>query len=168
MRKYNEGYTLVFVMVVLLVIGLLATAILSFSVQNLKNQHASIDRMTAEYEAAARIEKYAAKLEHAIEEKRNNPNPATDDDNAVISYNFNLLENELTNDDPELKVEFRDVSIKLTSQSGSVGIECEIFFVASDAVRIQNGYTLTNCTDIRIGAYTISSNAVSGEEVAPE
>lgn len=49
MKKHNEGYVLVLVLVVILVISLLSAAILSFSLKNLQNQQAAVDRMEEEY-----------------------------------------------------------------------------------------------------------------------
>ena len=62
MKKHNEGYTLVLVLVVILVLAACATAVLSFSVQNLKTQQRMVERMQAKYEAQGEIEQIAAQL----------------------------------------------------------------------------------------------------------
>lgn len=62
MKKHNEGYTLVLVLVVILVLAACATAVLSFSVQNLKTQQRMVERMQAKYEAQGEIEQIVAQL----------------------------------------------------------------------------------------------------------
>lgn len=64
MKKHNEGYTLVLVLVVMLVLTTVATAILTFSVSNLKNQQAMVERMEAKYEAMGAIEAAMAQLDN--------------------------------------------------------------------------------------------------------
>lgn len=62
MRKYNEGYALPFVVVVMLVLCLAVVSILTFSLQNLQNQKASIDHMQDKYEAQGEVEKTIANV----------------------------------------------------------------------------------------------------------
>ena len=62
MRKYNEGYALPFVVVVMLVLCLVAVSILTFSLQNLQNQQTSIERMQDKYEAQGEVEKKIANV----------------------------------------------------------------------------------------------------------
>ena len=66
MRKYNEGYTLPFVLVVFLVTSLVAVSILTVSIHNLHGQKASVTRMEAQYAAQGEIEKVSAILRDAI------------------------------------------------------------------------------------------------------
>lgn len=62
MKKHNEGYTLVLVMVVILVLLTFSLAITSFSLHNLKNQMASADRLAAKYAAQGEVEKILGQL----------------------------------------------------------------------------------------------------------
>lgn len=63
MKKHDEGYVLPLVLVVMIVMCLIATSLMSFSLQNLKSQQASIDRMVEKYEAEGAVEIVVAKLE---------------------------------------------------------------------------------------------------------
>lgn len=63
MRKHNEGYTLVLVLVVILVLTVCATAVLSFSAQNLKTQQRMVERMQDKYAAEGAIEAVMAQLD---------------------------------------------------------------------------------------------------------
>lgn len=67
MKKHNEGYALVLVLVVLAVLSLVAMAMTAASLKNLQNQQASIERMEAKYAAQGEIEKVIAKLDQQIE-----------------------------------------------------------------------------------------------------
>lgn len=49
MKKHNEGYSLVLVLVVIIVLSLISTFLLSSSLQNLQRQQKSVDNMVNEY-----------------------------------------------------------------------------------------------------------------------
>lgn len=66
MKKHNEGYSLVLVLVVLTLMSLVASFILSVSLKNLQSQTAAVNRMEQEYAAAGEIEKIVAELEAFI------------------------------------------------------------------------------------------------------
>ena len=63
MRKHNEGYALVLVLVVLIVLALLATVILGSAQRNLDAQKNSIEYMKCKYQAQGEIEKIVTTLE---------------------------------------------------------------------------------------------------------
>lgn len=56
MKKHDEGYALVLVLVVMIVISLVAATVLTFSLRNLQNQQKSIQRMEDKYAAQGLIE----------------------------------------------------------------------------------------------------------------
>ena len=60
MKKHNEGYALVLVLVVITVLSLVAMAMTAASLRNLQNQQKSIERMEAKYTAQGEIEKVIA------------------------------------------------------------------------------------------------------------
>ena len=67
MKKHNEGYSLVLVLVVLVLMSLVASFILSVSLKNLQSQTAAVSRMEDKYTAAGEIEKIVAQLEAGAE-----------------------------------------------------------------------------------------------------
>lgn len=69
MKKHNEGYSLVLVLVVLTLMSLVASFILSVSLKNLQSQTAAVNRMTDQYAAAGEIEKIVAQLETMTEDE---------------------------------------------------------------------------------------------------
>lgn len=68
MKKHNEGYALVLVLVVITVLCLVAMVMMAASLKNLQNQQSSIARMEAKYEAQGEIEKVIANLNTKISE----------------------------------------------------------------------------------------------------
>ena len=64
MKKYNEGYALPFVRVVLVVMCIIAVGIMDFSLRNLESQQSTIQRMEAKYEAAGKIEEIVAAIQN--------------------------------------------------------------------------------------------------------
>jgi Tfp pilus assembly protein PilX len=62
MKKYNEGYTLPLVLIVMIVLSLVALGVMSVSLHNLRAQQASIQRMESKYAAQGELEKAVANL----------------------------------------------------------------------------------------------------------
>lgn len=62
MRKHDEGYALVLVLVVMVVLSIAATSLMSVGLRNLKGQQAVGDRMVDKYAAQGEIEKLIATL----------------------------------------------------------------------------------------------------------
>ena len=69
MRKHNEGYTLVLVMVVLAVLSVLATVILTAADRNLEAHKNGVVYMQNKYQAQGEIEKFLGYLEAHIGEE---------------------------------------------------------------------------------------------------
>lgn len=62
MKKHDEGYALVLVLVVLAVLSLVVASVLSVSLKNLQSQQSSIERMQDKYMAQGEIEKVVADI----------------------------------------------------------------------------------------------------------
>ena len=67
MKKHDDGYVLVLVMVVLLVICIVATSMMTIAMKGLKEQKQSVAQMQDRYAAEGEIEKFVAILNHAKE-----------------------------------------------------------------------------------------------------
>ena len=63
MRKHNEGYALVLVLVVLIVLGLLSAVILTGAQRNLEVHRSGVETMQNKYQAMGEIEKIIGALE---------------------------------------------------------------------------------------------------------
>lgn len=142
MKKHNEGYALVLVLVVLTVLGLVAAFILSFSLKNLQNQQASVEQMQDRYAAEGEIEKVIAQLEDLI---------------RAPSGEFVELKNTVYSE--------ADGMIIVKASSGSVQIVCELLLQAdSVTVRGDGEYIFTNLTGFEYRSYDISTaEEVDGE-----
>ena len=57
MKKHDEGYALVFVLVVMAVLGIVATTLMTGAMKNLQAQNTSLFQMQAKYKAQGEIEK---------------------------------------------------------------------------------------------------------------
>lgn len=62
MKKHNEGYVLIYVLVVMVVMGLVATGVLTVSLNNYRSQQAAGQRMQELYEAEGLAEQLVAEL----------------------------------------------------------------------------------------------------------
>ena len=62
MRKHDEGYALVLVLVVLIVLSLLSAAVLTDSLKNLQAQENAVQRMADSYKAEGEIQKLVAQM----------------------------------------------------------------------------------------------------------
>lgn len=67
MRKNNGGYALPFALIVIVILGLAASAILSYSLNNYVNQKTTTQRMIDKYAAQGEIEKIEVILKSKIE-----------------------------------------------------------------------------------------------------
>ena len=76
MMKRDDGYALLYVLVAMLILAGIAVAVMTKSLQVLKNQQSSMERLQNKYEAQGLAEQVVAQLEHA---------KTTDDLKAVIA-----------------------------------------------------------------------------------
>ena len=63
MKKHSEGYVMIYVLVVMVLLALVATGVLSVSLNNLKAQKAAGDRMQELYETEGVVERITAELD---------------------------------------------------------------------------------------------------------
>ena len=69
MKKHDEGYVMLLVVVVILVLSIVSASLMSITVANLKNQRNSVKRMQEKYSAQGALEKEIAKIQSSIPEK---------------------------------------------------------------------------------------------------
>ena len=63
MKKHNDGYALLLVLVVMIVLTTIVTSVLSLSLQNMKAQQRSIENMQDKYSAQGAVEQVVAMIE---------------------------------------------------------------------------------------------------------
>lgn len=152
MRKHEEGYALVLVLVVLTVISLVAVGLMSFSLSNLQNQRNAVDWLQEQYTAEGEIEKYLLKLERAVVELE-------PEEETLGGMGQTILKAEAL-DPGELHVQIHknEDSIVVVSISGTTQVSCKIVFLAASANLDVDGesYILKSCTGISCRSYEIS------------
>lgn len=62
-KRYDDGYVLVYVVVVIVILSILVPAACANSLRNLKAQQASVERMQQLYEAEGQIERFVAEMQ---------------------------------------------------------------------------------------------------------
>lgn len=170
MKKHNEGYTLVLVLVVLTVLSLLVSYVLTFSLRNLNTQKAAAVRVQDHYTAAGEIEAAIGVLEAFV---KAHPNMTL----TVMNHSENgtfTLETKAENQEEQYTLtlpgtatcETENIVMEFSGHSGSVRIDCELRF-AGTLVRIYqqtNTYTCSNLTGVACTDYKISVAEGGGGE----
>ena len=119
MKKHNEGYALVLVLVVITVLSLVAMAMTAASLKNLQNQQKSIERMEAKYAAQGEIEKAIAVFDAGIK-------------GAAEEETYIVLSTDIQNADlAGIKVQCKSVSYKQNADEDEDYIL--VSFVTTDA-----------------------------------
>ena len=149
MRKYNEGYTLVLVMVVLIVMVLLATAILTASQKNLQAQVNSVTYMQNKYQAQGEIEKVIGSLEALIGQEQTTLSPT-----------------QLESENCQVTFDEANKSVAITSKCDTVQIECVVTLNCTDFIKLADaslGYSVYKLESVTCASYEISTNGGGGE-----
>lgn len=84
--KRKDGYVLVYVLLVVILLGIFALTISSTALRNLKSQQNSIDQMQAQYEAEGQIELFWAKASELSESVKNGKAKEKDAIDNYINY----------------------------------------------------------------------------------
>lgn len=147
MRKYNEGYTLPFVLVVFLVISLVATSILTISLQNLQSQKASIQRMEEKYAAKGMMESKIASLMESV----NYTGTFTQLESAQKAYSDHMHRA------AGVTVNWHEEHsciVPLSVETESVRVECELLL--KNVIIHADGYTISSPA-VSYLTYTVTS-----------
>ena len=145
MKKHNEGYSLVLVLVVLTLMSLVASFILSVSLKNLQSQTAAVNRMEQEYAAAGEIEKIVAELEALIGE--------TEPKTIVLT------------DASPVEGDGKHITVSVTKES--VKINCTLRLTAESVEYSESTkeFTITKLTATEYLTYEVTA---ADEEVTPD
>ena len=170
MKKRNEGYTLVLVMIVLVILCLLSAYILSFSLKNINTQKTAALRMQDQYAVMGEIEATVTNLQVFVEKYPETvtvevtPKPeegvfvltATEADNSKTEYVFSGTATCTDN-----------IKIALVAQSDSCRIECTLQFAGTVNRNLASGtYTLRGLTGVEYVSYKISMVTEGGGDDA--
>lgn len=165
MRKHNEGYALVLVLVVLLVLCILSSFMLTFSLRNLKQQEASANRLQAQYDAAGKIEIEMGRLQDFIKRipQGTTVTAVAEPENSKVTFTTQDAVPVSLEVQGAAKLEGGKLNLILVSASETVQIDCVLQFaavVSGDA----SHYSLTNLTGVEYVSYEISALEGGGTE----
>ena len=144
MRKHNEGYALVLVLVVLIVLALLSTIILTGAQRNLDAQVTSVEYMKAKYQAQGEIEKIVGKLE-ALEAGQ------------VADVQF-------AGEDPAVEIDAENKTVTVTACCDNVQIVCVFDLYCTS---VNDNYTLNGYGGFSCASYEISTKEVTTNVETP-
>ena len=138
MRKHNEGYALVLVLVVLIVLGLLSAVILTGAQRNLEVHRSGVETMQDKYQAMGEIEKIIGALD------------------AHIGDRLEILKAD--RETWKLAYDHEKNEIRIMSSCGNVQIDCVMVIKGSVDIDVESinikhllGYTITSYEISTIG-----------------
>ena len=149
MKKYDEGYALPFVLVVLMVMMVLAVGVMDFSLRNLESQKNTTLRMQEKYEAAAKIEEIIS----AASNKQTTQFPSTE---ALL---FKVEEGVLY----IASAGSKDSDVWVTAKFGTVDTEGQVSGTVSKGDGISGTLTVSNT--INLLEYKIANREAAWEYV---
>ena len=168
MRKHNEGYALVLVLVVLVVLCLLSSYLLSFSLRNLNNQKMAANRLQDQYTAAGQIEQTVGSIQAFIKNV-----PQGTELTATVDPENGKLILETQGEEPArievpgaAELEADRLNLALVFSSETVRIDCvvQLEALAIKDLSEENLYKLTNLTGVEYVSYKVSiPEEVDGE-----
>ena len=143
MRRHNEGYALVLVLVVLIVLSLLSTFLMSASLRNLESQQSSLTQMQDRYTAQGEIEKIVGQLK-----TQSSVELQDSEDHSVC---FDTVENTVEGE--------KKYDLKIVVKSGSVQIDCVLNLGDGTITAQADGqpYLISNVSQVQCLSYEISS-----------
>ena len=149
MRKHNEGYALVLVLVVLIVLALLSTIILTGAQRNLDAQVTSVEYMKAKYQAQGEIEKIVGKLEALGA-------------GQVADVQF-------AGEDPAVEIDAENKTVTVTACCDNVQIVCVFDLYCTSVMGDGNdNYTLNGYGGFSCASYEISTKEVTTNDEPTE
>ncbi len=154
MKKHDEGYALVLVLVVITVLCLVAMAMMAASLKNLNNQADSVKRMQEKYAAAGMIEQMIANIENSIRlvdgksalEQADMENLFPTEDDRTL-----LRENEV----------IKSLRVKMTAKVNQTEIKCELEITGTFTIENQK-YTVTE-PKFQYLSYTVTQGGGADE-----
>lgn len=154
-KKHNEGYALVLVLVVMVVLTTVSLAVMSFSLRNLQSQQASVDRMAAKYAAQGEIEKIVGQLEWNVGEHPIEQNAATESDAVKHWFKKNGV---VVPDDTTIDVTSKafehsvDLSYDSSADAYTYTVNCTILVTGTIELKEDNLHQITGYTisDVKV------------------
>ena len=159
MKKHNEGYTLVLVMVVLIIICLLVSYVLTFSLNNLKTQQTAALRVQDQYAAAGEIEAAVVQLQAFIDKYPEKVILEVFQDSGAGTCTLTTQEASPYTVTFPGTADLKNGKLFLTVQSGTARIDCTLQLIAGSFKEEENnqgGITITKLEGVEYLSYEMS------------
>ena len=156
MKKHNEGYTLVLVMALVLVLSVLTSVILGAAQRNLDAHRSGVAYMQAKYQAMGEIEKIVAKLDKMT---------ADDDSVDTICNSDGNPSVEIARLDHD-KVQIRILAYAPIQNSETEVVEVECTLLLVDGLIDEHG-EVVNLTRYHYTSYQNSRKEVASNDETP-
>lgn len=157
MKKHDEGYALVLVLVVLAVLSLVVASVLSVSLKNLQSQQSAVERMQDKYAAQGQMEIVEAKLIYKVGVLR-----AQAKTYVELTEARSDVENVLKDVVGESEIEWDEsgttckFETSKTDEAGIVKIECTIV-INNVICKKSQSYYIIGIPEITYEAYTVTT-----------
>ena len=160
MKKHNEGYTLVLVMVVLIVLCLLVSYVLTFSLHNLRTQQTAALRVQDQYAAAGEIEAAVVQLQAFIDKYPETVILEVTQDSDAGTCTLTTQEASPYTVTFPGTADLKSGKLFLTVQSGTARIDCTLQLIAGSFKEEENnqgGITITKLEGVEYLSYEMST-----------
>ncbi|MBR2048478.1 MAG: hypothetical protein IJ960_07765 [Oscillospiraceae bacterium] len=145
-KKHDEGYALVFVLVVMVVLSLIAISLMTAALKNLQNQKATVAQMEAKYEAQGEMEKTIAQ----VTDRLSTLFGATGESNSLNTTTSVFRE--------EIQARFQDLVLN------NLGVSYNVESVAWDGMNCKVGFTRQDAQGkVSVSCVLVLENAVRTE-----
>ncbi len=161
-KKHEEGYALVFVLVVMIVLCTVALSLMGIALRNMHAQTSSIERMQDKYKAQGEIEVVVSKLENATEIPRNGIINFISSITGIAEGNITYANSGGTGD--EGTITSLEATLKLVSKKGSAQIQCEIIWTVELDEKDDATYNIKS-SKVEYKSYQISTVLEGGDGV---
>lgn len=156
-KKHDEGYALVFVLVVMTVLSLISISLMTAALKNLQSQKTSVAQMEAKYEAQGEVEILLGEILGAFKTEGSRNNELSSVQTNVIAALSQIKA--LTESDADLKLvrwtdEGHSYEIALQMETDLVQIHCRI--TLTDIIVEDGGFKYTKQPGIRYESYQIT------------
>ena len=153
MKKHDEGYALVFVLVVMTVLSAVAIALMSGALKNLQAQNDAIARMEAKYEAQGLVEKQVGTMMQHIGTVATGTSYLSDAE-AIEALTNAIGDLEPVAGDPTACM--MNATATLEKETVTVQIVYEVVFRGIVHYGESDGFTIKEPTDIVYNFYSLT------------
>lgn len=149
-KKHDEGYALVFVLVVMTVLGIIAVSLMTGALSNIKRQTATVERMQEKYTAQGELERQIVLMADAIGKC------ASGTQYTRVSEAQKKITESIPGMEWENEGTSRSCKKTFVIESGSVRIDCKVVFEGVISTESGGGEVIRKPSGISYESYNIT------------